>query len=126
MATTTSITMVLSRIGSTISETGLLSLDSDAWGMISWGYGTNGDAHWAAYETPSAVEKAPSVFYLFSRVKGGPSNVTRDALLDGVEQLKIDALTALTDQVYALPVDERRHGVGPEPCNQACKVSFDV
>lgn len=106
--------------------TGKLSLENNTWEMLAWGYDTNGDAYWVAYETPVAFLPSPCDIDLLSRVKGAPSNATRHALLEGIRKLDIEELTNLTDQVVALPVDDRRNDLGPTTCNEACVGNVDI
>ena len=100
--------------------TGTLAAFNNTWELLAWGYDTDGEPYMVLYETPVAFNSAPSDIDILSRVKGGPTADTRRALLEGLKELEIAELTMLVAEMVELPVDDRRDGLGPALCDQAC------
>ena len=103
-----------------ISESGIF-----AW--ISWGLDTEGVEFYITYNAATiGTTNTPAEIDFQSRRPGGPTNVTKDAILRCVVALGNDVLTPLAQQVQPTPLDGRRIGQGPPGCDAACLNNTDL
>ncbi|KAF2099348.1 hypothetical protein NA57DRAFT_55319 [Rhizodiscina lignyota] len=104
--------------------TGRLSEVANSLEMLAWGFDTDSVEWFVTYETTVPPSNATSGYAacldINYRKKNGPRDETYSAIIKAIKDLCVPHLTTLAKQTRVLPTDNRRDGLPPVACDEAC------